>query len=74
MTKQIIAARKNSKGNITKVRFKGNSTFTSLETAIKMAKRGQIENTHSVKAKNKSPHIRTNPDKSKTNNLDELAK
>ncbi|MGF1719551.1 DUF3892 domain-containing protein [Vibrio kyushuensis] len=74
MTKKIIDAKQDSKGNITQVRFDGNSGFTSLDTAMRMAERGQIENAHTVHAKDKKPHLRTNPDRKKGNNLDEMAK
>ncbi|MEZ8827042.1 DUF3892 domain-containing protein [Vibrio amylolyticus] len=74
MTKKIIDAVQDSNGNITKVRFAGNSTFTSLNTAMNMADRGQIENAHSVRPKDKKAHLRTNPDRRKGNNLDEMAK
>ncbi|EGQ9186083.1 hypothetical protein BBM40_22580 [Vibrio parahaemolyticus] len=74
MTKKIIDAKQDSKGNITQVRFEGNSGFTSLDTAMRMADRGQIENAHTVRAKDKKPHLRTNPDRTKGNNLDEMAK
>lgn len=75
MTKTITKAKQNSKGNITKVLFKGNSNYTPIKTAIRMAKRGQIENVHPVRAaKDKKAHIRTNPDPKKSNNLGEMAK
>ncbi|WP_373417803.1 DUF3892 domain-containing protein [Vibrio parahaemolyticus] len=41
---------------------------------MRMADRGQIENAHTVRAKDKKPHLRTNPDRTKGNNLDEMAK
>ncbi|MFA0615737.1 DUF3892 domain-containing protein [Vibrio splendidus] len=59
---------------MTQVRFEGNSSFTALDTAIRMADRGQIENAHTVYAKDKKPDLRTNPDRKKRNNLDEMAK
>ena len=74
MAKTIIKAKQDSKGNITNVLFKGNSNFTPIKTAIRMADRGQIENAHTVRAKDKKTHIRTNPDPKKCNNLDEMAK
>ncbi|MEZ9588791.1 DUF3892 domain-containing protein [Vibrio cyclitrophicus] len=74
MTKKIIDAKQDSRGNITQVRFDGNSGFTPLETAMRMAERGQIENAHTVHARDKKPHLRTNPDRKKGNNLDEMAK
>ena len=74
MTKKIIDAKQDSKGNITQVRFEGNSSFTSLDVAMRMAERGQIENAHTVRPKDKKPHLRTNPDSRRGNNLDEMAK
>jgi len=71
--KEIIDAKKNSKGNIISVLFKGNKNFTSVKKVIKMAKKNKIENAHSVKGKN-GEYIRTNPDKKKGNNLSEMAK
>lgn len=75
MTKKIIDAKQDSKGNITAVKLFGNSSFTSLKTAIGMADRGQIDNAHAVHPKSGAkPHLRTNPDGRKGNNLDEMAK
>lgn len=71
--KRIIDARADSEGDITHVRFKGNSRFTSVDTAYKMAKRGDIENAHAVDREGAKPHIRTNPDHRKANNLDDMA-
>ncbi len=71
--KKIIDARQDSKGNITQVLFEGNSNFTSLDTAIRIADQEGISNAHSVRAKDKKPHIRTNPDSKKHNNLDDMA-
>ncbi|WP_318479798.1 DUF3892 domain-containing protein [Photobacterium leiognathi] len=73
MNKKIIDAKQDSKGNITKVLFEGNSNFTPLNTAIRMAEHGQIENAHAVHPKDKKTYLRTNPDKIKGNNLDEMA-
>lgn len=73
MSKRVVDARANSKGNITAVRFAGNSTFTPAETAYRMAKRGQIENVHAVDRSGARPHIRSNPDGKVGNNLDTMA-
>lgn len=74
MSKRIIVdARADSDGNIEAVRFAGNTNFTSIEQALPMAERGEIENTHAVYANDKKPHLRTNPDCSTANNLDEMA-
>ncbi len=71
--KKIVDARANSDGNITAVRFGGNSNFTPLNTAIRMADKGQIENAHAVHPKKGGAYLRTNPDRVAKNNLDELA-
>ena len=71
--KRIIDARADGEGDITHVKFKGNSRFTPVEQAIPMAERGEIENTHVVRARDKKVHLRTNPDRSESNNLDDMA-
>ena len=75
MGKKVVDAKQDAKGNITAVKLSGNSSFTSVGTAMNMADRGQIDNAHSVRPKNGSKaHLRTNPDNRKGNNLDEMAK
>ena len=71
--KRIVDARADSEGDITHVLFEGNSRFISVETAIPMADRGEIENTHVVRARDKKVHLRTDPDGRKSNNLDDMA-
>lgn len=71
--RKIIDARKDSEGDITHVKFKGNQKFTSVGRAIPMADRGEIENTHVVRARDKKTHLRTGPDGVKCNNLDDMA-
>jgi len=73
MGRKIVDARADSKGNITQVRIAGNTNFTSLETAMRMADRGEISNAHSVHREGAKPHLRTNPDGHKSNNLDDMA-
>ena len=76
MTKEkkvIVDARADDEGDITAVKFEGNSRFTSAEKAFELAKRGEIENAHAVERRGAKPHIRTNPDSRKSNNLDEMA-
>ena len=73
MGKKIIDAQADDKGNIRAVRFKGNSTFTPVDTAIDMANRGQIDNAHAVHPEGKKPYLRSNPDARKDNNLDDMA-
>jgi hypothetical protein len=75
MSKKVIDAKQDSKGNITAVKLQGNSTFTSIDTAMRMADKGQISNAHSVHPKyGTKPHLRTNPDERSNNNLDEMAR
>ena len=71
--KEIIDARADSKGNITKVRFKGNSSFTNLETAMRMVERGQVEGAHVVEREGAKKHLRTNPNHLRKDNLDDMA-
>lgn len=73
MSKKIVDAKNDSKGNVKEVLLAGNKTFTPLETAIRMADRGQIANAHVVRRENAATHLRTNPDGSRQNNLDEMA-
>lgn len=73
MGKRIVDAQADEKGNIVRVRFDGNLSFTDKETAISMAERGEIENAHVVRPKHGNPYLRTNPDREKGNNLDEMA-
>ncbi len=74
MGKRIVDANRDAKGNIGEVLFRGNQRHTPLKTAIKMAKRGEIDNAHAVNPRNRKPYLRSNPDGKKKNNLDELAK
>lgn len=71
--KRIVDARADREGDITHVRFDGNTRFTPVERAIPMADRGAVENAHVVRRSNAKPHLRTNPDARKANNLDDMA-
>lgn len=51
--RKIVDARADSLGNIESVRLEGNSNFTSLATAMRMADRGEIEGAHTVYARDK---------------------
>jgi hypothetical protein len=74
MGKRVIDAKQDSKGNITAVKLSGNRSFTPVETAIKMADKGLIDNAHAVHPTGPTKdYLRTNPDRSVTNNLDEMA-
>ncbi|GLK51429.1 DUF3892 domain-containing protein [Maricaulis virginensis] len=71
--KHIVDARADSEGDITHVRFEGNQNFTSVERAMKMADQGKIDNAHTVRRTGAKPHLRSNPDGRRSNNLDDLA-
>ena len=71
--KKIVDAKNDSDGNVSAVKFKGNSNFTPIDTAIKMAEKGQVDAVV-VKPKTGNKHLRSRPDGKKKNNLDELAK
>lgn len=71
--KKIVDAKADAEGDIEAVRFQGNKKFTSVDKAIEMADRDEIENAHAVRRKGAKPHLRTNPDKKKSNNLDDMA-
>lgn len=73
MSKKIVDAKADSDGDITTVRFQGNATFTPLDTAIRMAERGQIENVHVSHTGEGRAYLRTNPDGRERNNLDHMA-
>lgn len=71
--KKIIDAQNYSNGNVSAVKLEGNSTFTPIGTAIKMAEDGKIDAVV-VNPKSGKKYIRSKPDGKKKNNLDELAK
>lgn len=66
-------AKSDDKGNITHVKLDDNKTYTSIDTAIKMAEEGKVDAVV-VNNKDGSKHIRSKPDKKTKNNLDEMAK
>ncbi|SDE17903.1 Protein of unknown function [Paracoccus isoporae] len=72
-SRKVIDARADSEGDITHVKLEGNQRFTPVKKAMEMADRGEIENAHSVHRRNAKPHLRTNPDSQKSNNLDDMA-
>lgn len=71
--RKIIDARADEEGDITHVRFEGNSRFTSVEKAMEMAERGDVQNAHVVNPRGGRKYLRTNPDSRKSNNLDDMA-
>lgn len=73
MSKRPIDAKNDAKGNISHIKLSGNAGWTDLDTAIRMADRGQIDGVHVVRPANAKVHIRTNADGKAGNNLDTLA-
>ena len=73
MSKKVVGAKADQKGNITAVKLSGNSGYTPLETAMRMADNGQIANAHSVNRAGAKPHLRTNPNRKTSDNLDDMA-
>jgi len=73
MVKKVVGAKADSKGNITAVKLSGNSGFTPLDAAMRMADKGQIDNAHTVRREGAKPHLRTNPNQKKSDNLDDMA-
>ena len=71
--RKIIDARADSDGDITHVLFSGNQQFTPVHQAIPIADRGEIENTHVVRSRDKKVHLRTNPNSRTRDNLDDMA-
>ncbi len=74
MGKKVIDAKQDKNGNITSVKLLGNSSFTPLDAAMRMADLGKIDNAHSVRPDNGTKdYLRTNPDRKTRNNLDSMA-
>lgn len=71
--KKIVDAKNNPDGTIKSVLLENNTTYTPIQTAIRMTDKGKIDavSIHPEKTKD---HLRTKPDGIKKNNLDELAK
>lgn len=70
--KKIVDAQNDENGNVNAVKLEGNSTFTPIDTAIKMAENGKVDAVV-VNPKSGKKHLRSKPDGKKKNNLDELA-
>lgn len=71
--RRIVRTRQDGDGDITGVLFDDNQRFTSVDRAIPIARRGEIERVHVVDRVGAKPHLRTNPDGQIGNNLDEMA-
>ena len=70
--RKIVDAKADSEGNITAVKIQGNTTFTPLETAIRMTKQGLVDAVV-VTPTHAKQHLRTRPDSQTRNNLDDMA-
>ena len=71
--RRVVDARADSEGDITQVRLQGAARFIPVEQAVRMADRGELSNAHAVHPRSGNPYLRTNPDRRKANNLDEMA-
>jgi hypothetical protein len=70
--RKIVDAKADSKGNISAVKLEGNSNWTSISKAKVMTKNNVVDAVY-VNPSKSSDYIRQRPDKSKSNNLDDLA-
>jgi hypothetical protein len=66
-------ARADATGKIEAICFQGSQRFTTVERAIRLVEREGSTNAHVVHPASGKPHLRTNPDASTRNNLDEMA-
>ena len=67
---KIEKIKKNSEGDITDVMMNGN--VYGINEAIMMARDGKIEGVNVAKARSGREYLRSNPDGSEANNLDNL--
>jgi len=67
---KIEKIKKNAEGDITDIMLNGN--VYSINEAILMARDGLIEGVNVVKARSGREYLRSNPDGSEANNLDNL--
>lgn len=67
----IIKIRKNSEGDITDVMLENGNVY-SIKEAITMARDGMIEGVNVSRAKNGREYLRSNPNGSEGDNLDNL--
>jgi len=72
MPKKVVGVRRDKDGDVTGVLLEGNKTVTPLKTAVVMAEAGKIKDVHAVKPVNGRAYLRSNPDDSVGNNLDNL--
>lgn len=74
MPKRVKDAQLGPDGTVVNVTLTGNNNPTPIDTAVRMAGQGQIEGVHVVTKKDGSKYLRSDPDRTKKNNLLELAK
>lgn len=67
---KIEKVKRNSEGDITDVMI--NNNIYSIDQAIMMAKDGTVEGVNVAKARTGKEYLRSNPDQTETNNLDNL--
>lgn len=67
---KIEKVKKNAEGDITDVMISGN--VYSIDQAITLARDGKIDGVNVAKARSGREYLRSNPDGSETNNLDQL--
>jgi hypothetical protein len=71
--REIIDARSDKDGRTTHVLFEGNERFTPVDKAKPIVERGEVSNAHIVKPEQRDSFIRTNPDRKRGNNIDEMS-
>ena len=73
MSKKKIEDVLKDKNGVTKaVKFKDNKTYTELNVAIKLTEEGKVKDTHVATSSKGNKYLRSNPNKSKQDNLDNL--
>ncbi|CAN7504479.1 DUF3892 domain-containing protein [Pararhizobium sp. LjRoot238] len=75
VTKQrkVTGVRQDKDGDITHVLLDGNIRVTPLKNAVEMAERGELKDVHAV-AGEKKKYLRSDPNGSAGDNLDNLRK
>jgi hypothetical protein len=73
MPKKIVGAKSDKTGKTVSVLLEGNKNSTPVKTAIRMIDAGQISGAHVVRPANSDPYIRSNPNKSTGDNIDNLS-
>ncbi|ANE48949.1 hypothetical protein SY83_15295 [Paenibacillus swuensis] len=68
---EVVAVRKNDEGDIIAFKFATGREVDYKEAQL-MAKAEQINNVSVIKGKDGDDHLRSNPDGTKANNLDQL--